>query len=136
MAEIAVIESWLASTLGGDATLTGLLAGGGVYNGKLPATQGKASIVFDYVDDQDAQNSSADIIFADAVYLVKVVAPGESPAPAVPLMARVHTLIHKGSGAGIGGRVLSCTRLGGVRYVDDAGFIHYGARYRIIAQLD
>lgn len=105
-----VVETWLASTLGGDATLASLLPGG-VHAHPIPQGVTFPAASFQGPPGADDLMGVGTVrILTRLDYLVKAITDGESYPDAAA--ARIDQLIH-GAAAAVGpGRVMSCVRAG------------------------
>ncbi|MDP9352943.1 MAG: hypothetical protein M3P51_15585 [Chloroflexota bacterium] len=102
-----VAETWLATALGGDATLAGLLPGG-VHSHPVPQGVSFPAGAFQQTGTDDLMGVGTTRILSTLEYLVKAITDGESYPDAAA--ARIDQLLH-GKAAPVGtGRVVSCVR--------------------------
>lgn len=133
--EADAADEFIFTTLHGDATLMGLVTD--VYNSE--GTQGVAifpAVIFQFMSAVDYAAVGAARIWADMIYLVKVVGETADYAVLGPAVARIDTLLHRASGTVTDGTVWSCTREQPFRMVDNVAskqYRHAGATYRILA---
>lgn len=133
--EADVADEFLYNTLHGDAALMGLVTN--VYNSE--GTQGIViypAVIFQFMSAVDYAAVGAARIWADMIYLVKVVGETADYAVLGPAVARIDTLLHRASGTVADGTVWSCTREQPFRMPDSLAskqYRHAGATYRIRA---
>jgi hypothetical protein len=91
--EKLLVDKWLATYLGGDATLSGEVSG--VYSEVIPANKSLPAVRFHAQAQTDVNGSAGGRILIDFLFLVVVVVQGPSVASAVPIAAQLDTLLHK-----------------------------------------
>lgn len=136
--EASAAESFLRSTLQGDATLVALVPGG-IWNTQAPQERPDPkypALVFQQMSGNDYAAVGAERIWTNMLYLVKVIADDQNFDAADVAAARVDVLLHRASGANVSGQVWSCTREQVIRMPDELGqhqFRSSGAMYRLYA---
>lgn len=133
--EAPAAEEWLYATLHGDATLMALVHG--VWpGGEAPQGTAYPFVTFQQMAANDYAAVGAFRIWTNMLYLVKVV--GETPdfASLNTAVARIDTLLHRGSGTAADGTVWSCVREQVIRLPETVQGKQYrtaGALYRLYA---
>lgn len=126
---------WIQTTLGGDATLQALVAGGiGVYESVAPEGSAFPSIVFQILAGHDVMVTNATRLFSELVVLVKAVTNVASFAAIAPIAARIDLLLHKGSGTTSDGQTWGSVREQPFRLAEVSNGIQYrssGGLYRL-----
>lgn len=106
-------ERWLFGTLNGDATLRTAIGASGstqfVFEGVQPQDSDLTrAVVFQFMSGDPVQVVGADTIFANLLYLVKVVEQGEDYQAFKAATSRIYALLHKQSGSNADGEVWGC----------------------------
>jgi hypothetical protein len=91
--EKLLVDEWLHTYLGGDATISAAVSG--VYSEVIPANKALPAIRFHAQAQTDVNGSAGGRILVDFLYLVVVTVQGPSVAPAVPIAAQIDVLLHK-----------------------------------------
>lgn len=132
--QLAVIEEWLYATLAADTVLSGL----GIHADEIPEGEALPAVVYQFRGGSDLRGTGPAIIWANALYLVKVIGQGRSTVALKPYTERIATRLHAASGTTAGGgTVLTCVREGLYKlpeYTDGEHYRHVGAFWRILAQ--
>lgn len=133
--EAPAAEEFLYNTLTGDATLMALVPGG-VWNTQADEGSGYPLVLYQFMSGIDYAAVGAVRIWANMLYLVKVVADSADFSVMNSAIARIDTLLHRASGSVADGTVWSCTREQVVRLPDQVAnrqFRQAGATYRLYA---
>lgn len=129
--QLATVEEWLFLTL--DAALPI-----GVHADEVPEGEDLPAVVYQFRGGSDYAGLGQAILWANVLYLVKVIGQGRSTVALKPYTEAVSAALHAASGTvGDGGRVLTCTREGLYKYAEYTEGEHYrhvGAFWRILAQ--
>ena len=134
--ETLIVDGWLASTLGGDATLLAA-APGGVHADVAPEGTASPWVVFFLVAAADASAVGAIRIMADLVYEVRVTGRDCGYAGLKTAANRIDALLHRATVTDADGKVLGCRREEVIRFSEQDGdrvYRHLGGQYRIYAQ--
>lgn len=145
--ETVIVDTWLASVLSMDATLSSLLAARpdvpskpGVYSDVTKQGAAFPYVLFQATDPgQDVVATGAIRVMVSTLYLVRGVIQGESYAGVLAQIAsRIDVLLHKTSGpvAG-GGTIVSCVRQSLFKLPETQNGIsyrHLGGIFRINVQ--
>lgn len=134
--EADAAEEWLFNTLNGDATLTGLLAGGVKPGGSAPQGTPYPFATFQHQAGNDYAAVGAFRIWTNLVYLVKVVGRSADYQTLRTAVARIDALLHRASGTGADGTVWACVREQTIRMPEIVAgdqYRHDGALYRLYA---
>lgn len=136
--ETMLAENHIRTTLNADATLTGLLGGGKIYNELAPKGTTSPYIVFRYRSSRDIRGNGAVRTATTLTYLVEVIAPNKTFTDIAPIADRMDTVLHDTSGAVTGGRVMGVTRLNPFKLLEpqaDGTFAsRLGGEYRLDVQ--
>lgn len=135
MAETDVIDTWLYSTLTGDASLAATLgASTGVYADVAESEAAEPYVVYQMVAANDVDVVGGTRIITDALYQVKVVKQCRSYSELSVAEGRIDALLHLGSGTTTGGRVYQARRVRPIRYTETREgrtYRHLGGDFRI-----
>lgn len=132
--ETAAADEFLYNALSGDATLMAMVHG--VINSESAAPVAYPFVVFQFMSAVDYAAVGAARIWANMVYLVKVVGETADYATLSAAVARTDALLHRASGTVADGTVWSVTREQGFRMPENVSgkqFRHQGALYRVYA---
>ena len=133
--ETWTIDSWLYTTLHGDATLHALVTG--VFADVAPLQQAYPFVVFGLQDAGDVLTVNGVRIMTAATYQVRVVTDAESYSAITTAVERIDTLLHRASGSVSGGVIISCVREEPLRYTELQGsklYRHLGGLYQLQVQ--
>jgi hypothetical protein len=136
MATIVTAEKWIASTLKGDSVYMGA-SPGGVYRRQAPQNAVLPATVF-----QNQGGGSVSVsevagvrIMANALYLIRLIQPGNSIVAIEAGADRMYTLLHRKSATLGGGFVYSCIQEDEYEsfYEDgDEDFVELGHMFRLL----
>jgi hypothetical protein len=131
--ESATAEEFLDATLNGDATLTTLVPSG-AFNTQPPGATPYPIITFQFVSGVDYAAVGAYRIWANMLYLIKVIGDTANFADLNAAFARIDTLLQRSNGTAADGTVWSCVREQVIRLPDFIAGRQYtvtGAMYRL-----
>ncbi len=133
--EVDACEEFIYNTLHGDATLLGLVTD--VYNTLAPQSTAYPFVVFQEMSGNDLMVTGAIRVWTGMQFIVKVVGQTADYGDIKAAVARVDTLLHRGSGTPADGTVWSCVREQTVRLVETGpggqAYRHGGGIYRLLA---
>jgi hypothetical protein len=132
---VDIIGPWIYSTLSGDSTLTGLVAGQ-IYGPLTPDEPVGTYVTFSLLSARDIRGVGTARIFADTIYMVKAVAQTTSMDDVLPTFDRVNALLDGKTHTGPSGTVLSCSRNTVISYpevIEGTAYLHLGGTYSIQA---
>lgn len=127
MSEPVLTDKWLTTALAG-------IAPGGVHSDVAPPTVDDPYISFSLQDADDLMVVGGARVWTDALYLVKVVAQGDSYVGLNPYNDLLDAALHNKSVPVTGGQICWCRRERPVRYsetTDGVTYKHLGGLYRI-----
>lgn len=131
-----LIETWLQSTLGGDATLSGLVNGAFVSTLAPVGNLDLPCVSWSMFSSRDITAVGGDLIDTDSIYLVKAIVMGASWVTAAPIANRIHTLINRATVSFSPTSSLTCVRERVHQRPEEVGgqqYRHLGGMYRIRA---
>lgn len=131
-----VAEEFIYGLLNGDATLTGLLAGGIKPGGSAPQGTPYPFVTYQMMSSIDLMVVDAIRIWTNLVYLVKVVGESADYQTLRAVVARIDALLHRASGTATDGTIWACVREQSIRMpevVSGKQFRHDGGLYRLYA---
>lgn len=134
--EVVLVDKWLASVLGADATLSGLV-GSRIYSYLAPNGSVFPFIIYAYQGSIDVIAIGGIRIMNNGVYQVKSVGQSNSMVAQEAIANRIDTLLHGKTGTVAGGIVLACVREQPIAYVENLNglrYNHLGGLYRTIVQ--
>lgn len=133
--ESATAEEFLDATLNGDATLTTLVPSG-AFNTQPPEGTPYPIVTYQFVSSVDYAAVGAYRIWANMLYLIKVIGDTANFADLNAAFARIDALLQRASGTATDGTVWSCVREQVIRQPDFIAGRQYavtGALWRIYA---
>lgn len=135
MSEPFVAETWLYTTLAGDAALMGLATG--VYADVAPEGAVFPFVVFTYQAGRDVATLNGNRIHTWATYQVKAITDQPSYGAVRTIADRIDALLHRATGTAADGTIFSCVREEPVRFTESASgkqYRHLGGLYRLQVQ--
>jgi hypothetical protein len=137
---MAAARQWLFNTLTADATLTALLPGGaanGINHQRSAPGAPYPFVIYQFMSGTDYAAVGAYRIWTNMIWLVKAVGASADPTALDAIVARIDTVLQRGSGTPASGTVWSCDRQSVIDYVEEVAntvpYSHLGATYRIYA---
>ena len=133
--ESYVADTWLYSTLSGDAALAAAVTG--FYSDVAPQEATFPYVIYSFQGGHDVGTVNATRIWSSLLYQVKVVSNASSFGAIAAIVRQIDSLLHRTSGTPSGGVVVSCDRQDPLRYVEfTAGkqYLHLGGLYRLQVQ--
>lgn len=127
--------------LAGDATLTGMLAGGtaapSVYHAAVPQNAELPAVVFQALSPSTPARTFRGVFQENAIYQVKAIAEGADQLAAGSIAARIDVLLDGPTLTYTGFTHMGCQRIQEIDYPETAPggprIVHRGAKYRLQA---
>lgn len=132
--EAAAAGEFLYSALHGDATLMTLV--GDIWEDEPPQGATYPLIVYQFMSGIDLMVIGANRVWSNMIWLVKAVGQTANYGDLNAVVARIDTLLHRGSGVVADGTIWVCIREQTVRLPEDVlgkPYRSVGAQYRINA---
>jgi hypothetical protein len=137
MIESLIVDAWLATVLGGDATLLAA-APGGVHADVAPEGTASPWVVWFQVAGEDTRGMGAARIMADLLYEVRVTGRNCGYGALKAAANRVDALLHQAATTtNADGTIIGCLREDTVRFSEQDGetiYRHLGGTFRVLAQ--
>lgn len=137
-----VISDWLNDTLTADAALLAALGGGDaasrIGEGSLPFGTTWPVVTWTVIEPSQVNGVGMTEIMARVPFTIKAVTKGQSYAPLVSVVQRIHALIASKANVAVSqGLLVTCERVGGIQYperTEGIEYRHLGGQYVAHAQ--
>ncbi|GIW06360.1 MAG: hypothetical protein KatS3mg060_1165 [Dehalococcoidia bacterium] len=136
--ELVVARRWIRSVLAADSGPSGVwtVLGGRVRARRAVQGAPYPQLVLTVPAATDLLGVGGTRVWTNLLVDCRLISEGNNSEAASALAARIDQLLHRGSGAPVGGRVWACVREFPFEYsevVEGREYLHVGGRYRLWA---